>query len=106
MPENKIICKQCGGCCSQMIVEIEHLDIVREPRLLQAAELLDGHGKVKYESEWEKEYLLACGKAKPCVFHKNKKCEIYPTRPNVCVAFEPGGEQCKIFQAVMALEFE
>lgn len=81
-----------------MIVEIQHLDILREPRLLEHAELLDGHGKITFEDDMEKEYLLACGKSKPCAFLKDNKCEIYPTRPNVCVAFEPGSEQCKEFQ--------
>lgn len=96
--ENKIICKQCGGCCSQMIVEIEHLDILREPKLLPYAELLDGHGRIKFEDDMEKQYLLACGESKPCAFLKDNKCKIYPTRPNICVAFESGGEQCKEFQ--------
>lgn len=95
---NKIICKKCAGCCSQMIVEITHLDIIREPRLEQYAELLDEHGKIVFENDMEKEYLLACGQSKPCAFLKDSKCEIYPTRPNTCVAFEPGGEQCREFQ--------
>jgi len=81
-----------------MIVEIEHLDIVREPRLLEAAKLLDGNGKIEFESEWEKQYLLACGNSRPCPFLKDNKCQIYPTRPNVCVLFEPDGEQCKQFR--------
>ncbi|MCK4784009.1 MAG: YkgJ family cysteine cluster protein [Desulfobacteraceae bacterium] len=89
------VCKKCGRCCRGLIVEIEHLDVVREPRLLEYVELLDGHGKKQYESEWDKEYLLACGDSKPCPFLcKNNECGIYPTRPNVCVYAEPGGKQC------------
>lgn len=87
-------CKQCGECCKRLIIEIEHLDLLREPRL-SCAELMDGHGRIKFESDLEKQYLLACGKTKPCPFLKDNKCEIYPTRPNVCVAMEAGGEQCR-----------
>ncbi len=89
-------CKQCGACCRRLIIEIEHLDVVREPRLLGAAELYDGNGKVKFESNWEKRYLLACGESKLCPFLVNNKCSIYPTRPNACVFMEVGGEQCRI----------
>lgn len=88
-------CEKCGCCCRRLIIEISHLDILREPKLLEATELLDGHGKIEYESDWEKEYLLACGETRPCPFLKDNKCEIYPTRPNVCVALEPGNEQCQ-----------
>jgi Fe-S-cluster containining protein len=93
--KNKRACKKCGRCCRQLIVEIEHLDIVREPRLLQHAELLDGNGKIKYKTDWEKEYLLG-DSINPCPFLTlNNECGIYPTRPNVCVYMVPGGEQCE-----------
>ena len=92
VPTNQ--CKKCGCCCRNLIIEIEHLDIIREPKLLNAAELLDGN--VEFESDWEKQYLLACGKTKPCPFLVNNLCTIYPTRPNVCVAMEAGGDQCKM----------
>jgi Fe-S-cluster containining protein len=80
-------CKQCGGCCRKMIIEIEHLDIVREPRLQKCADVFADH------------YILPS----PCPFLTwtlggKKRCSIYPTRPNVCVAFEAGGEQCLEFR--------
>ena len=88
-------CKKCGSCCRKLIIEIEWLDILREPRLAPPnSKLLDGNGEIKFESDWEKEFLLACGENMPCPFLKDSKCEIYPTRPNVCVALEPGSEQC------------
>ncbi len=90
------VCKRCGVCCRRLIIEIEHLDIVREPKLLKAAELLDGRGKIEFESDWEKQYLLACGESKPCPFLVNDKCSIYPTRPNTCVFMEASGDQCKM----------
>lgn len=96
MAKNK--CKRCGSCCRNLIIEISQLDVVREPRLLKVAKLMNVD--LEYESDWDKEYLLACGKTMPCPFLKNNLCEIYPTRPNVCVAMEPGGEQCKMVRAV------
>ena len=60
-------CREWGLCCKRLIVEIEHVDVVREPRLMPVVQLLDGHGTVKYDSEWEKEYGLACGAIRvPC----------------------------------------
>ena len=93
-------CKQCGNCCRGLIIEIEHLDVVREPKLLYVATLLDGHGKIKFEDDMEKQYLLACGESKPCPFLVNNQCSIYPTRPKVCVAMEAGAEQFEMVRGV------
>lgn len=89
-------CDQCGACCRNLIIEIDHIDVVREPSLLPVVTLLDGGGRVQYESEWEKQYGLACGSKHPCQkLGEDNRCTIYPTRPNVCVGFEPGSEQCQ-----------
>ena len=82
-------CQKCGACCRHSILEIEHLDIVREPKLLAVAILLDGRGKIKYESDWEKQYALPS----PCPMLTGNECSIYPTRPNICVAFDPDGDE-------------
>ncbi len=90
-------CKRCGACCRRSIIEIHHLDIVREPRLLEVAELLDGNGRIQYASDWEKEYSLPM----PCAFLVDNKCSIYPTRPNVCVTFDPDGDEkdkCEMYR--------
>lgn len=86
-------CKDCGLCCKTMIIEIDHIDVVREPKLLPIVTLLDGGGRIKYDSDWEKQYNLACGGC-PMLSGDNR-CTIYPTRPNCCVAFEVGGERCQ-----------
>jgi Fe-S-cluster containining protein len=89
------VCLDCGLCCKKLIVEIEHLDVVREPRLLNKATLMDGNGSITFNSDWEKSYLLACGE--PCPFLDGItrfRCGIYPTRPNTCVGFEVGSVQC------------
>jgi len=52
---------------------------------------MDGDGQFTFESDWEKEYFLPT----PCAFLVDNKCSIYPTRPNVCVAFDPDGDEHK-----------
>lgn len=74
-----------------MIVEIYEFDIWREPKLKDAID--------PFKDDSDYAGLLACGKSKPCAFLKDNKCEIYPTRPTCCVAFEPGDDQCIEFQA-------
>ncbi len=86
-------CKDCGLCCKTMIIEIDHIDVVRESRLLPVVTLLDGNGRIKYESDWEKQYSLAFGGCQ--LLTEDNRCTIYPTRPNCCVAFECGGERCQ-----------
>lgn len=31
----------------------------------------------------------------PCSFLAGHKCGLYPTRPNCCVALQPGDDQCQ-----------
>jgi Fe-S-cluster containining protein len=89
-------CDRCGACCREIIVEVQELDVVREPRLAAVAELMDGRGKVEFESHWERTYLLACGHTHPCpLLGPDNLCGVYPTRPNVCVAFEAGTDLCQ-----------
>lgn len=92
----KMECDDCGACCRSMIIEIYHVDVVREPRLLDVAEpmRIGVDGQIP-DDPWEREYLLAAGGGSPCPFHVGL-CEIYPTRPNCCVAFEAGGWQCQL----------
>lgn len=82
-------CQKCGHCCRNLIVEIEKLDVIREPRLLEGvlnSEPLDFNGEPRD----------IYGLKIPCPFlMKNNQCSIYPTRPNVCVGFNFGSSQCK-----------
>lgn len=88
-------CDCCGACCNgALIVEADYLDVLREPRLLDAdvtgrrttlAELAEDDGRC---------VLLAA--SKPCRFLSPEgRCTIYPTRPNVCVEMQAGDEQCQ-----------
>ena len=98
------LCEGCGAlCCRKLIIEIDHLDIVREPRLLPVVILLDGNGTVEYDSDWEKKYSLACGDKHCCKMLDGERCSIYPSRPNACVAFQPGGRQCNELREMAGL---
>lgn len=86
-------CDGCGLCCDKLIIEIQHIDVVREPKLLPIVRLQNPDRP--RNSLWENEYTLACGHRMPCgMLTDDKKCSIYPTRPNVCISFEVGSEQC------------
>lgn len=99
-------CDKCGACCKgSLIVEADDLDVLREPRLIDA----DPHHRGKHlrqmveeiRTEW-KAVILACGR--PCSFlGADNGCTIYPTRPNVCVGLEPGDEQCQSSRAAHGL---
>ena len=91
-------CDKCGACCKgSLIVEADDLDVMREPRLIDA----DRHHRGKsveqmvFEIQHEgKAVMLACASA--CSFlGADNHCSIYPTRPNVCVGMEAGDEQCQ-----------
>lgn len=87
-------CDLCGACCrGTLIVEAYYLDALREPRILDA----DVTGRKPALDDLDDEsrcVLLACGL--PCRFlSADGRCTIYPTRPNTCVGFEAGDEQCQ-----------
>jgi len=81
-------CLRCGQCCRETIIEdVFELDLWREPRLAEhCIELRDLPGQFFLKT--------------PCPFlgydeqRKYPFCEIYPTRPNICVAHAPGTHHC------------
>ena len=97
-------CDKCGACCKgTLIVEADDLDVLREPRIIEADPSHAGKSPELVVLEIQndmKAVYLACGY--PCSFLKgDNSCSIYPTRPNVCVGMQAGDEQC---QAARALE--
>lgn len=107
-------CDQCGACCKALIIEVDELDLVREPRIMQHTtpfRVPPGHVLLNDNDEpleplipgWQAGALLACGKNKPCPMLDGERCSIYPTRPNVCVAFRAGSEQCQDARQSMGL---
>ena len=75
-------CQRCGRCCTVgWVQDIFEIDLVREPRLrphVMPVERLEEHEQPRY-------FLQS-----PCPFVVKGGCSIYPTRPNICVAYESG----------------
>jgi Fe-S-cluster containining protein len=101
-------CDKCGACCNRIIVEVTELDLIREPRLMEGADRIKlGEGMIlvdDYTGEpceeaipgWGAGALLACGIRKPCPqLGADNLCQVYPTRPNCCVAFRAGSDLCQ-----------
>ena len=92
-------CDKCGACCKgSLIVEADDLDVLREPRIVEAD--LHYSGKpveqilVELQTDIGRAVILACGQ--PCAFlGQDNRCTIYPTRPNCCVGLQAGDEQCQ-----------
>lgn len=100
-------CDKCGACCKgSLIVEAEELDVLREPRIIEA----DAHHRGKsvdqmvHEIQSEgKAVILAC--SRPCMFlGQDNLCQIYPTRPNACVGMQAGDEQCQMARETAGLQ--
>ena len=83
-------CRRCGECCRSLLLEADLLDADREPLISQrGAPMKELDGRV------ESYCLNAEGPDHRCVFlADDNRCTIYPTRPNMCVAFDPGDERC------------
>lgn len=83
-------CDHCGACCTKLIVEADWLDASREARLLDhtplsLAELRKPGRAIKLYEET----------TRACPFWRECRCAIYPTRPNECVAVQPGDAKCQ-----------
>ena len=85
-------CKNCGLCCEYLLVEADAVDVLREPRIEEKYPLGKRHVSLPIlEACW---VLSAPGK--PCAFlTRKKRCSIYPTRPQACVAFLPRSPKCQ-----------
>ena len=94
-------CDRCGACCKgTLIVEADDIDVMRQPRLVEADPHYAGQkaGEVikRLQNEVGRNLLLACGTIRPCPFLGSENlCSIYPTRPNACVMMQAGDEQCQ-----------
>ena len=92
-------CDQCGACCKgYLIVEAGELDVLREPRLIAADRHYAGRAPEEVvrclQEDVGRCVIVACGTA--CPFLAHNRCTIYPTRPNACVGFQAGDEQCQM----------
>ena len=93
-------CDQCGACCKTLFVEVYDIDVMRESKLIAAdiGETTRGmlESTLMAELEQDGKCLLIAAPGIPCEFLNGlNRCNIYPTRPNVCVAMAAGDEQCQ-----------
>lgn len=95
-------CDRCGACCQgTLIVEAFCLDVLREPRILDA-DVRGCRPTVEDLADETRCIVLACNR--PCRFlSTDGRCTIYPTRPNVCVDMQAGDEQCQEARRLRAL---
>lgn len=92
VPDVPYECDRCGACCKAFIVEADLVDVLRDPRILEVPGNLVTLAKL-IEDDSRCVLVAAC---KPCHFlDAGNLCTIYPTRPNACVGFFAGSEQCQ-----------
>ena len=103
----KYECDKCGACCQgHLIVQADDLDVMREPRLIEADRHYAGRPVdqvlVQLQEDVGRAVTIACGH--PCPFlGADDECTIYPTRPNDCVAMQAGDEQCQMAREAAGL---
>lgn len=89
-----------------MIIEDDDLDVMREPRLIDADPRLPGKSvhQVLYEIQNDYRSVYLAGGHRCMFLQADNRCEIYPTRPNCCVGMEAGDEQCQESRAKRGME--
>lgn len=96
MPESIGTCDNCGLCCQQLLVEADAVDVMREPRIDLERPIQNLSAQL---SVLDACWVLA-GPGMPCPFlTREKRCDIYSTRPQACVAFVPGSPKCQEIRA-------
>lgn len=94
-------CDGCGLCCSSLIIEADAADVLREPRIHERTKHMNGGRTPLLDSAW----FLYDKETKSCPFlDKDKRCEIYPTRPGCCVRFQAGSKQCQELRSTHGLQ--
>jgi hypothetical protein len=89
------LCKDCALCCQHLLVEADAVDVLREPRIQAVRPLKNVSGSLSvHDACW-----VLAGPGMPCKFlTRQKRCGIYPTRPNTCVAFLAGSNKCQVLR--------
>lgn len=85
-------CDGCGACCRTFPIFASLPDARREPRVAAEGRELPPDQRT---AEWHyRLYPLPFLEA--CAFlDAGDRCDIYPTRPDVCRRFAAGSEQCQ-----------
>lgn len=89
-------CGRCGACCRLLLLDVSGCDLLREPRW---AEYITPYRDVDY-TDWQAEpdsVIWHVETKDGCPFlAADNRCTIYPTRPDMCVAFRAGlDDRCR-----------
>ena len=81
---------------------------MREPRLIEADLHYADKSVEQVINELQEDFgrglVIACSTDRPCRFlGADKKCGIYPTRPNDCVGMQADDEQCQMARGYAGL---
>lgn len=104
---DKYECDRCGACClGHLLVEADLVDLLREPRLLEADRHRSGWSfdRAAEDLEDEDRSLLIAGGTRCPFLGADNRCSIYPTRPAACVAMQAGEKQCQQVRHQAGLE--
>lgn len=85
-------CDGCGACCRTFPVFASTSDADREPRIATEGRTLPAHLAT---DRWSYQLHPLPFHESCCFLDGDRRCTIYPTRPDVCRAFPAGGEQCQ-----------
>jgi hypothetical protein len=99
MKEENFECDKCGACCQHLLIEIEQLDLIREPRLIPMCRPLrrDPDDPDRDPIEVVPGFQDGAKLNRPCpMLGPDKLCQIYSSRPNICVGFMAGSLQCQV----------
>jgi len=94
-------CDMCGACCRSLILEgVYELDIRREPRLRDHTYAVSSD---EDSNGWGEMHSLCKDDGACSLLGPDNKCQVYPTRPFMCLYLQPGDEQCQLARDIEGL---
>jgi len=102
--EQQAECIKCAACCRALFIFVTAEDLAREPRLDKVVSRIKNRPQDQpIFGEYSDKYLLAAGWAIPCpMLGPDRRCTIYPTRPNACRQWQPNLQSCRDLRKKLA----
>jgi Fe-S-cluster containining protein len=85
-------CDGCGACCGAYLIFASTSDAAREPRIADEGRRLADHLATP---QWTYQLHPLPFHSSCCFLDESNRCTIYERRPDVCRAFDAGGDQCQ-----------
>jgi uncharacterized protein len=85
-------CDGCGACCCTFPIFVSEADAVGEPRIRKEGRRL---ALWLATPQWSYQLFPLPFHETCCFLDGDKRCTIYPSRPDVCRQFEAGSDQCQ-----------